>query len=222
MSDHSNSKFNSPGTGSVDPSWQRLTAAFSQRCEKVDPDEISRSVTSALTKASVIDHQLVWRDVRESLAALFVACFFGAIPSFLPLSTMSRIGAGILVLTAIQIAIRLWWARSSVINNQQTPLQVLRASRVLINRQIKMLRNISWWYLGPMAAGYLLFVWGSMPTGQAIGSSIFYYCLDRTLWWLNQRAVEKDLLPLRRELEQSIAWLESPIGSNAHPSTLQA
>ena len=86
----------------------------------------------------------------------------------------------------------------------------LVASLAAIDHQIVLLRNIFWWYLLPMGLpatiwlGHLAWemrFWGwetvvFMGIMLAIGGSVFGW-----IYWLNQRAVQCDLIPRRQELD---------------------
>ena len=91
-----------------------------------------------------------------------------------------------------------------------------------VNHQIRLLKNIFWWYLLPLAIGVGVWIinvsWEIPPQGRLsrvelagllLGSSVIICGL--TFWlvfWLNQFAVRNDLEPRRKELETLLASLK--------------
>ncbi len=61
-----------------------------------------------------------------------------------------------------------------------------------------LLKNVFWWYLAPLAAG--LVIWFAYCNAYIdIAVSLALYA---GVYWLNQWAVRKELLPRKQELEQ--------------------
>jgi len=99
----------------------------------------------------------------------------------------------------------------------------IQTSLYQINHQIWLLKNVLWWYLLPPGVGiaifmgYIAFVevsrdgisesigWLSFISGYLIFCFFFFW----GVYWLNQRAVRKELLPRKEELEQILKSLKS-------------
>ncbi|MCK4886694.1 MAG: hypothetical protein KAS96_04850 [Planctomycetes bacterium] len=92
-----------------------------------------------------------------------------------------------------------------------------------VNHQIWLLKNVTWWYLLPPGIGIAVFMgyiafeevsrdgisgsigWLSFISGYLIFCFFFFW----GVYWLNQRAVRKELLPRKQELEQILKSLKS-------------
>ncbi len=94
----------------------------------------------------------------------------------------------------------------------------IEGSLLQVNHQIWLLRNVFWWYLLPLLAGLVIstgvFIWNSRNEGTSamfILAFAFIFVFGLTFWfvyWLNQRAVRKQLEPRRQELETLLAGLK--------------
>ena len=87
--------------------------------------------------------------------------------------------------------------------------------------QIGLLKSVAWWYLGPLVPGLVLFFLTVLPEPEPddtvllgflrpleAGLIVFVFVLYTFIWWVNQQAVKKNLLPQRQELESLLAKLE--------------
>ena len=146
---------------------------------------------------------IVRRDVIETLAAVFVILCFGRM--FLTSDgVVAKIGAATVVLGAFYIVYRLYQARmdrklsrldDSVRDFYKTEIERL-------NRQIDLLRSVLWWYISPIMVGVNLMYFGVNGIGiGSIGYLIFTLFFGWGIYWLNQNAAVKTLVPLRNELE---------------------
>lgn len=150
------------------------------------------------------------RDVIESIAALGVAAFFG---SSLPERTswMEWLGTLIVVLGAIEIAIVLNVVR---IRGGRAPVDASMRDYCFheltrTQRQITLLKNVKWWYLGPIAAGLIMIQLGSSdPWALKLLSIGLILAIFRWIHKLNQSAVRDSLLPLRNSLQETLASLD--------------
>jgi len=96
-----------------------------------------------------------------------------------------------------------------------------------IEHQIWLLRNIFWWYLLPMALAIAIFLsqlaiqlpgrpgikaWNvAVVTGQTAVLAVVVFA---GVYWLNQRAVRKTLVPRRQELQALLASLSDQPDQN--------
>lgn len=161
--------------------------------EGQDLEEVRDSVKKSRTR-------LRWRDFREFSACLFVfVVFFPVVFSSWP--SMTRLGAAMSCLAAVFIAIRLFLGhRRHQVLPELSVIEFLRAETDHLDYQIRLLRMVSWWYLAPIAVGYLMFVWGLMPVTEATIASGAYFVLDRAIYWLNQSVIKNDLQPQKERL----------------------
>lgn len=150
------------------------------------------------------------RDVIETLAALAVGVFFG---TTLPERTgwLEWLGTLVVVIGAIEIAVVLNVARirggRALVESSIREYCVQELLRT--QRQITLLKNVKWWYVGPIAAGLSLIQVGSSDPWPAklLGLCVLVaICYGVHL--LNQSAVRNELLPLKTSLEETLASLE--------------
>ena len=163
-----------------------------------------------------------WRDFIEVVTAIIMFFFF--------------IGAGfklklwpafLLALTCLWIAA--FMVTDRLIQKRRQPkvteilIDCIKTSLYKVNHQIWLLKNVLWWYLLPLGVGifvfmsYLAFAVSRNGIGVSIGwillfisgYLIFVFFLYWGIYWLNQRAVRKDLLPRKQELEQILKNLKN-------------
>jgi CubicO group peptidase (beta-lactamase class C family) len=71
--------------------------------------------------------------------------------------------------------------------------------------QIRLLHSVWWWYLLPLLAGVnLVFAGCNSSVAANLGYAFAVLLLYIFLYWLNQRAVKRKLLPMKAELEALI------------------
>ena len=180
----------------------------------VDPERID----ALRSEASRFDRAIWWRDWRETAAAVIVAAAFGRMWPYSP--PAARVGIVLAVLGAVFVIGWLW--RAQRLRPRPAPdlppADALRAALARVDIQIGLLRSVAWWYLLPLAVGPLVLVYAGyaemlqdMPvldTALKVGFMVFLWIAPLLLlggvfgfvYWLNQRAVRKDLLPLRDRL----------------------
>lgn len=161
-------------------------------------------------KSEAFERKIRRRDLLETLAAVVVAgCF--AYEAATSATWMARVGAAIVVLSSGFIA---WWLRRA---RKAGPTRAadrsvadrLRAERERVEIQIRLLRSVLWWYLGPLAVGVVLFVLG-LPSGPVatVVTLTIVASLCGVIWWLNRREVRRYLRPRRDELTRLLDELE--------------
>ena len=149
------------------------------------------------------ESQLFWRDMREIAAAIFVVFAFSG--WFLQMTNwISRIGAAVVILGAIEIAIVLQWARrKGRIEDADVPLRdYCHAELGRVDRQIRLLENLAWWYIAPLLFGCFLILEGH-PTARFYRKLGLYGFMLAVAWfgiWLNRRATRVYLRPLRESI----------------------
>ena len=94
----------------------------------------------------------------------------------------------------------------------------VKSSLAQINHQVWLLRNILWWYLLPLEAGFI--TWFSyrgisvMNKSDELPLGDLLYILGTILlmwgiYWLNQWAIRKELAPRKHELKERLMSLEN-------------
>ena len=180
-----------------------LKSLWQKQCleEPAPPNEAEISTMKRRTKQ--LGRTIFWRDVRENVAAAVVAviftfyfCKFGAF--------LARVGCVIVVLSCGFIT---WYSESK---KRRVPkaqpdapmMQALELELQKVNVQIGLLRSVLWWYILPVTVGGMLFCLGlGVSLRSELGFAAFDIALCLFIYWLNQRAVDCGLLPLKRELE---------------------
>ncbi len=79
-----------------------------------------------------------------------------------------------------------------------------------VENQIRLLKSVAWWYLLPLFVGVMLHFWGSSASYPSkLGYTTIVLALYVFIHWLNQRAVKKNLLPLKQGLNSLLHSLET-------------
>jgi hypothetical protein len=167
-------------------------------------------------KQRQFDAVIFWRDFREVGVCLLM------IPVWLYLG----IRLPILWTWFLMIPVLLWIAGFMLVDRRRQvrrrpkpgePLrQVVASSLAEVEHQIRLLRNVHWWYLLPIALPILAFVgqgaWQERAGGwfTALVFLITAGAVAGTfaaIYWANQYAVRTGLEPRRRELEVLLTTL---------------
>ena len=178
------------------------------------PDVSPEQLISAMHKqTSQLRRTLDARDLRELAACAFIVIIFGSFYFTVYHTPVSRLGDLIVIGSSIFIAWKMVYTRrktppappgATVVESLQAELNAVRA-------QSRLLGSVLWWYLLPLGIGVLLCSWGSPSGGLAgnIGYTIFVIALNAFIYWLNQRARAKQLLPVEAQLESLIRSAET-------------
>jgi len=174
------------------------------------PDEAQIAAMKARMKG--FDRTIDGRDLGEVVACVFIALFFGFQLMFRDLSLLTQAGCVVLVASSIFISWRLLVSKRRLPKAApDAPLfDVARVELRKVENQIGLLQSVAWWYLLPLFVGVMLFHWGG---SDSIVLSLFYtagvIALFVFIHRLNQRAVRKNLLPLKRDLASLVHSAET-------------
>lgn len=159
---------------------------------------------------------ILWRDMREVGAAVFVAAFFlwfGIKDHAWPPLVLAALCAGVAVFMVVDRFLQ----RKRRPTYSDPLLACVEESLAQINHQIWLLKNVFWWYLLPLGVGCALswgqVSWTLLKAGLwrlkdlviPLVGVLFYWGIYR----LNQWAVKKDLEPRRQELETLLQSLRA-------------
>jgi hypothetical protein len=79
-----------------------------------------------------------------------------------------------------------------------------------VRTQSRLLGSVLWWYLLPLGIGLLVATWGAPTHLHAkIPATLIYIGVYAFVYWLNQRARSKELLPLEAQLESLLHSAET-------------
>lgn len=176
--------------------------------DALDDEEVLAEVQE---RAEAFDRKIRRRDWLEIAAAALVVIFFGyeAVTST---AWVARIGAAVVVAGSVLVVWRLRSARRDGRDELagRPVAERIRAEIETVDAQIRLLESVLWWYVGPLAAGCLLFVVGTGDDLRAtLISSAVILAVSTLVWWLNRRAVRRGLRPRRRGLAEMLERIET-------------
>ncbi len=183
--------------------WQKDTSSSKLT---IDSDMLLREVKR---NKEHFESTIFWRDVREAGGSFVLAVFL--------LYQGMKSNLWSLYLPALAcIFVGVFMVIDRVIQKKKPPKPsdslagCIKISLAQVEHQIWLLRNVLWWYLLPFAIGISLF-WGHIGwqvrnnnrTGLIFigGCFVGLIILYTGIYYLNQYAVRKELVPRKRELE---------------------
>lgn len=201
--------------------WQKDTSSTKLA---VDPDLLLREVKR---NKEHFESAIFWRDVREvaagTLAILGLLGF--AVFFFYRGLTLVALGSAVAALFALWVV--LFFIVDRTIQRKRGPsrdkslIACIDDSLRQLNHQIWLLKNVFWWYLLPPGIGVLVLygsiawqTWQRHAAGKPVLIALLeYLTFVAFVFWgvylLNQRAVRKDLMPRKVELESLLKNLSS-------------
>lgn len=162
-------------------------------------------------RSQALDDAMRKRDRRETIAAAMVFLFF---VSFAIVADPSWLAQAGVVLVLAGSALSVWMLRRArrrpMDGSPGLPLaDVLRSERAKLDAQIRLLRNVLWWYIGPLAVGVALVVAGTGGRSWfTLGYAVLVAAVSAVIYQLNQREVQRELLPRREELTRLLQQME--------------
>jgi hypothetical protein len=167
---------------------------------------------------------IFWRDVREVAAGTFAilgllgfAVFF-----FYRALMLAALGSTVAALFALWVV--LFFIFDRTIQRKRHPSRdksltaCIEDSLAQVNHQIWLLKNVLWWYLLPPGIGIVIcfgfFAWQGHIAGKPVLIAIlknlaFIALIFWGVYLLNRRAVRKDLMPRKQELESLLKNLSN-------------
>ncbi len=194
-----------------------------------NPAPSATQLMSAMqNKMTELRRGLFWRDIRELAACVVIVIVFGYF-SFNERAPISRLGYLIVVGSSVFIAWKLVHARrtSPPAPPGASIVESLRAELNSVRTQSRLLGSVLWWYLLPPGIGLLVATWG-MPIHlhAKIPVTLIYVAVYGFVYWLNQWARSKELLPAEAQLQSLLRSIETgePVdqtdASNLRPTAL--
>lgn len=183
----------------------------------IDPDLLLKEVKRNQRNFESI---IFWRDVGEVGVAVVL------IPIFLYPGIKDKLWP-LCLLAFLCFWIAAFMVVDRIIQKRRRPclsdslINCTKSSLAQVNHQVWLLKNVLWWYLGPLGAGLLIW-FGSCGISVMIsehpstGTVLFILgCIVGTLllywgiYWLNQYAVRSELIPRKNELEDLLNSLKN-------------
>jgi hypothetical protein len=182
----------------------------------IPAEELQKLMIGVQQRFGGMEKTVHGRDVREIVASLIVAVTFALMLPLFRSSPVAMLGIGLIILSAGLIICVLLSSRAPA--PMPFDASVLECSRIRLawmDRQIRLLRTVVWWYVAPLTTGLLVFAWGQTggdPLGFGIQAAIFL-AIGAGVVYLNRYAVRCSLQPVRDELARLIEALESTNGA---------
>jgi len=174
------------------------------------PDETQ--IAAMKTRMQGFDQTLSWRDYGEVAACIFIIGWFGWDLLFGNNSPLTQAGCVVLIASAVFIAWKLVWSKRRLPKAEpDAPIfDAVKVELQKVENQIGLLKSVAWWYLLPLLVGVMMCHWGgSGGVPSKLLYSAFVLALFGLIYWLNQRAVKNNLLPLKRELASLLHAVET-------------
>lgn len=172
--------------------------------------DLAARVAAMRTRTSTFESNLLRRDWTETAAVVFVVIAF--LPGALSLPTvMARAGAWLIIVHALVIAAVLWISRNNQpdLSTDRPPVDYLAARRRSVERQIRLLATVPWWYVAPSFVGQLLVAFGLRRTLlEATPFVAICTIVCGVIVWLNLRAAWYHLPQLRDAIQATINDLQ--------------
>jgi hypothetical protein len=169
-----------------------------------EPPSAAQLISAMQKKTSELRRGLNSRDLRELVACALVMSIFGFFYFTVYRTLISRLGDLIVIGSAIFIAGKLVYARRTTppAPPGATVVESLRAELNAVRTQSRLLGSVLWWYLLPPGIGVLVATWGLRANLHAkIPVTLVIIAVYGFVYWLNQWARSKQLLPVEAQLE---------------------
>ena len=176
-----------------------------------DPPSAAQLISAMQNKTTLLRGRLDARDLRELLACAVVIIIFGFY-FFNERAPIVRLGWLIVIGSTIFIAWKLVHTRRTTppAPPGATVVESLRAELNSVRAQSRLLGSVLWWYLIPPGIGLLVATWG-MPINlhAKIPATLVFIAVYAFVYWLNQWARRKQLLPLEAQLKSLLHSAET-------------
>ncbi|GAA4453126.1 hypothetical protein [Novipirellula rosea] len=151
------------------------------------------------------------RDAREVGVCVFLIFVFGFYV-WLFNQFYIRVGSLIVVAACVEVSAVLLWARRGlrVAPDELSVRDFTEHQRTLVRRQIRLLRNIAWWYLLPFFIGLMVMTYGFGNLLLLIGFGIATLVMYWVIWRMNQRAIADELGPLDEAYTMMLEAIDNP------------
>lgn len=169
-----------------------------------------------VTQLKVLRERVERHDLRikihwsvEILGSLFVIYWFARDLLLRDMHWIANIGAGVVVLAAINIIVNLMRSQRLNLSADATLVDRIDGHIVQKRSQYSLLKNVAWWYIAPLMLGVFLYSYGLnlVLTEKFLPPWVIYayWCVCAVGCWaiyrLNLASAEKNIKPLIEQLE---------------------
>jgi hypothetical protein len=185
----------------------------------------AQAISAMQRQTTLLRRGLDARDLRELVGCAVVILFFGAFYFSVYCEPISRVGDLIVIGSTIFIAGKLIHTRRTAppAPPGATVVESLQAELNSVRAQSRLLGSVLWWYLLPGFIGLLVATWGlRIDLFIKIWCTLSFIAVDAFIYWLNQWARSKQLLPLETQLASLLHSAETgePL-DQTHVATLR-
>lgn len=172
---------------------------------------------------SGFNRDIILRDFREAGVALLLFIIFCYRIIFSELSTSQTISSWVMLFACVLIVAVMYWGRTLGKDIYTLPtIEFLRMQRKYLIRQRNLLRNVLYWYMGPLMLSYLIGFWDRVALSFSPDESsivkvpalvilgfviVFIIGLTVVIYILNRKAA-KNVQLIIEEVDKAIADLE--------------
>jgi protein-S-isoprenylcysteine O-methyltransferase Ste14 len=191
---------------------------WQQRNGELAGDRVDELAARVLAQMSTFSSKILRRDWIETAAAALVVLVFAFFLQVDGFPWISKLGMVVSIVGCLEVvAVLHWTRRRGGRPRYDLPLAEFCAAEVdRVDRQIWLLRNVSWWYTIPLLLGACIVVLGvllavpELPLYVSVPWFAVFLAVIVFCGWIihsiNQRAV-RQTLPLREELAAIAASL---------------
>lgn len=167
--------------------------------------EKSRLMLEMQSSLDRFHRSIKYRDLMEIIPAIIIFPFLLHTAYTVPF-VLSKIGAAWCAVCVVYIIFRLRDAKKHKPGDYDQPyLDYLIKTRDYLNVQKKLLDNVIYWYVGPIAPGVILFFIGVVADTQALILRLAgLLVLSFVAYFLNKRAVKKQIVPRIKKINRLI------------------
>jgi len=207
-------------------------SSWKQRTDELASDQFPTLTADVFARAAQLEAVIRRRDWIEAGAAAAVLIFFGLTLGLGALPMVAKVGVVIILLSTLEIVVVLFWTRHRDARPRSDAplLEFCTTETRRVERQIRLLRNVNWWYSGPILLGACVMTFGVLQSASVLPGLMYYGFLSAfgacflvvaiIIHRMNARAAQITLVPMREKLAQLVRSLsETELDSDAQRST---
>jgi len=195
-------------------------SSWREQHDELGRERLNVASDDIIARTAALERAIVRRDFVEAAAAVVVVAIAAAFLWFVKMPKVVMVGIVIIVLGAIEVVAVMFWTRHRDARpNLDAPLvEFCRAELQRVERQIQLLKSVTWWYSAPPMIGAAVMTFGMLQAVPELSPVLRYgflaaFCacfLAATfiIARINARAVERDLLPVRNDLAEVIRSMD--------------
>lgn len=191
-----------------------------------DAATVKATIRRVRTDARAFDRAILWRDLREIIAALVVSVVFAGMTQARALEgppawslALAWLGAALPLGVAGFLLIDRLRARKFRPRSTGTVLSEIDHALAELRHQHWLLMHVTWWYLLPLAASGALSMMPSLALAGtpevrltlAAFTAALLAAVNYPIWWLNRRVATRYLAPRIEQLERERRSFDEPI-----------